>query len=78
MTVRPAECLLKRQMQPIKAQGDGYDKATHYLRLHTLRVTLIRTAVVFRLMPPASDCVYASYRSTPREAVRPVAPQANH
>jgi hypothetical protein len=23
-------------MQPIKAQGDGYDKATHHLRFHVL------------------------------------------
>ena len=36
VTVRPAKRLLKRQMQPIKAQGDGYDKATHHLRLHIL------------------------------------------
>ena len=36
VTVRPAECLLKRQMQPIEAQGDGYDKATHYIRLYIL------------------------------------------
>jgi hypothetical protein len=36
VAIRPAKCLLKRQMQPIKAQSDGYDKATHHLRLHIL------------------------------------------
>ncbi len=78
VAVRPAKCRLKRQMQPIQAQGDGYDEATHHLRFHVLEVTLIRTAVVFRLMPPASDRMEASCRSMPKGAVRPVAPQANH
>ncbi|WP_164940639.1 hypothetical protein [Bradyrhizobium zhanjiangense] len=60
-------------MQLIKAQGDRHDKATHHLRF-----TLIRTAVVFRLMLPASDRAHASCRSITMEAVRPVAPQASH
>ena len=34
---------LKRQMQPIQAQGDGYDKATHHLRFHVLEGHLDRT-----------------------------------
>jgi hypothetical protein len=70
MAIRPAKRRLKRQMKPIKTQGEGHDKA--------LRVTLIRTAVVLRLMLPASDPVHASCRSMPREAVRPVVPQASH
>ncbi len=78
MAVRPAKRRLKRQMQPIKTQGDGYDKATHHLGFTSLRVTLIRTAVVLRLMLPASDRAHASYRSMPIEAARPVAPQASH
>ena len=36
VAIRPAKRRLKRQMQPIKAQGDGYDKATHHLRFHVL------------------------------------------
>src|SRR4051794_2782600 len=36
VTVRPAECLLKRQMQPIKAQRERHDKATHHLRFYVL------------------------------------------
>ena len=36
VAVSPPERLLKRQVQPIQAQGDGYDKATHYLRFHVL------------------------------------------
>lgn len=64
MAVRPAKRRLKRQMQPIKAQRERHDQASRHLRFHILEVTLIRTAVVFRLMPPASDHVHASCRST--------------
>lgn len=34
VAIRPAKRRLKRQMEPIKAQGD--DKATHHLRFHVL------------------------------------------
>lgn len=36
MAIRPPKRRLKRQMQPIKAQGDGYDKTSHHLRFHVL------------------------------------------
>ena len=36
MAIRPAKRRLKRQMQPIKTQGQRYDEASHYLRLHVL------------------------------------------
>jgi hypothetical protein len=36
MAIRPAKRRLKRQMQPIKTQGDGYDEAPHHLRFHVL------------------------------------------
>ena len=36
VAIRPAKRRLKRQMQPIKALGDGDDKATHHLRFHVL------------------------------------------
>ncbi len=78
MAIRPAKCRLKRQVQPIKAQGDGTTRRRITSGFTSLRVTLIRTAVVFRLMLPASDRARASCRSTTREAVRPVAPQASH
>ena len=78
VAVSPAERLLKRQMQPIQAQVTGTTRRRITSGFTSLRVTLIRTAVVFRLMPPASDRVHASCRSTPKGAVRPVAPQASH
>ena len=78
VTIRPAKRRLKRQMQPIKTQGDGTTRRRITSGFTSLRVTLIRTAVVLRLMPPASDRVHASCRSMPREAVRPVVPQASH
>jgi hypothetical protein len=36
VAVYPAKRRLERQMQPIKAQGDGYDKAAHQLRFKVL------------------------------------------
>lgn len=36
MAIRPAKRRLKRQMQPIKAQRERHDKASHHLRFHVL------------------------------------------
>ena len=36
MAICPAKRRLKRQMQPIKTQGDGYDEAPHHRRFHVL------------------------------------------
>ena len=36
MAIRPAIRRLKRQMQPIKTQGEGHDKASRHVRFYVL------------------------------------------